>query len=133
MLTKTKTIRVKGQRDMHISVPLAAYNLLREYTKANGCTLTVAISIAVDRYNRLPDRPEPASLGVCTSIRTDGKQCSHYRMPGGDTCSAHGVEYGRIVIALPLELQTKLDRWAAQYGVTVNVMVALAIITTMKG
>ncbi len=132
MLTKTRTIRVKGQRKMHVSVPLAAYDVLMKYAKANGCTLPVAVSIAVDRYSRLPDRPEPASLGTCTATRSDGTQCQHYRMPGQETCSAHGVEYGRILIPLPLELQNKIDRWASQYGVTVNVMIALAIVTTLK-
>ena len=132
MLTKTRTIRVTGQRKMHVSVPLAAYDVLKKYAKANGCTMPVAVSIAVDRYSRLPDRPEPASLGLCTVTRADGKRCPHYRMPGQDTCSAHGVEYGRILIPLPLELQTKIDRWASQYGVTINVMIALAIVTSLK-
>jgi len=132
MLTKTSSIRVNGQRKMHISVPLAAYDVLKKYAKDNGCTMPVAVSIAVDRYSRLPDRPEPASLGLCTAIRTDGNRCHHYRMPGQDTCSAHGVEYGRILIPLPMELQTKIDRWSSQYGVTINVMIALAIVTTLK-
>ena len=133
MLTKTRTIRVTGQRKMHVSVPLAAYDVLMKYARDNGCTLPVAVSIAVDRYSRLPDRPEPASLGICTATRSDGTQCQHYRMPGQDTCSAHGVEYGRILIPLPLELQNKIDRWASQYGVTVNVMIALSIVTSLKG
>ena len=132
MLTKTKSIRVTGQRKMHVSVPLAAYDVLMRYARDNGCTLPVAVSLAVDRYSRLPDRPEPASLGICTATRSDGTQCQHYRMPGQDTCSAHGVEYGRILIPLPLELQNKIDRWASQYGVTVNVMIALAIVTSLK-
>lgn len=132
MLTKTKTIRVKGQRDMHVSIPLAAYKILSDYKKVNGCTLPVAVSIAVDRYSRLVDRPEPATLGVCPATRADGDRCSHYRMPGSDTCSAHGIETCRILVVLPMELQTKIDKWASHYGVNINLMIALAIVTSLK-
>lgn len=133
MLTKTRSIRVSGQRDMHVSIPLTAYNILRDYKKKNGCTLPVAVSIAVDRYSRLPERPEPSSLGVCTSVRADGQPCTNYRMPGSKTCSAHGVESCRVLVVLPMELQTKIDKWAAYYGVHINVMLSLAIITGLKG
>ena len=132
MLTKTKSIRVTGQRKMHVSVPLAAYDVLMRYARANGCTLPVAVSIAVDRYSRLVDRPEPATLGVCTATRADGDHCSHYRMPGSDTCSAHGIEACRILVVLPMELQVKVDTWASHYGVNINLMIALAIVTSLK-
>ncbi len=134
MLKKKHTIHVYGQRTIHLSLPVSADKLLSDYMKRNGCQSPVAIAIAIDRYDRLPEKPTPATLEKCGQTRTDGEPCRRCRMPGQATCSHHGAAYVRRTIRLPLELQSKVDQWTAEgakVGATVNLVIALAIMTTM--
>ena len=136
MLKKRNVIHVYGQRNIHLSLPVAADKLLADYMKRNGCQSTTAVALAIDRYDRLSEKPTPATLEKCGQTRADGKPCQRCRMPGQATCSHHGAAYVRRTISLPLELQNKVDNWTAEgakVGATVNLVIALAIMTTMEG
>lgn len=124
---KRRTVRTPDQRLMHLSLPIAAVTLLDKYSMTNGVTMTTATIVAMDRFNRMPNRPEPAALGTCTAIRTDKQPCPNLRMPSYTTCNAHGVEMAGVAVTFPMELQTRIDGWAAQYGISANLVVAQAI------
>lgn len=125
------SIRVVGQRNLHLNLPLQSYEKLRSYTDANGCTQPTALAVSIDRYSRLADRPVPATIGACGVIRSDGHPCKEMRMPGYQTCAIHGSEYVFIMATLPMEQQILLDKWSSDYHVTVTYMVALAIMTCL--
>ena len=130
-----KKKRAYGQRTIHLSLPVKADQLLADYMKSNGCQSPTAVSLAIDRYGRLPGKPTPATLEKCGVIRADGKPCHWCKMPGQNTCSLHGAAYVERTVILPMEIQVQLDKFTAEHkesGATVNLVVALAIMTTME-
>ena len=105
MPKKIKALPSAKARKMHVSIPLDAYVALETYQRANDCLRSTAVTVAVDRYFRLTDAPDPAPFHRGRS----------------------GPQHVRFLQAFPVELQGKLDRCAAESGTSIGYVVAVAI------
>lgn len=102
-----KSQRPKGQRQIHINIPLSAYDILEKYRLQNGCQQCMALTLAVERYSGLADSIPPASR-------------TKYG-PGSSTESVN------VIVRLPMELQQWVDKTANQHDTSVNRVFETAI------
>lgn len=127
---KRATVRVPAQRQVNLYLPLPVIAAIHKYAKDNGTSVTLATTIAVDRFFRLPNRPKIESLGKCGATTSSGQKCGAYRMPGYIGCNLHEAESASVLVTFPLELQVEIDRFAADRKVSVNLVVAFAVQST---
>lgn len=105
MPKKIKALPNAQARTMHLSLPLDAYLSLEKFQRENDCLRSTAVTVAVDRYFRLTDAPQPATLHRVRS----------------------GPQHVRFLQTFPVELQTKLDRASAELQTSIGYVVAAAI------
>lgn len=89
------------KKKFHISLPADAYDKVLAYMQANDCLRSTTITLAVDRYSRLPVQGKP----VITSY----------------------TGHVRFILALPLELQRQVEQWSRDWQAPVNLVIAQAI------
>jgi len=120
-------MRIPAQRKVNLYLPLPVIGALQAYARSNGVSLTLATTIAVDRFFQLPHLPKLKSLGRCNATMANGQKCMNYKMPGYVGCNVHEAESACVLITFPMALQLRLDQFAAAEDASVNLVVAFAV------
>lgn len=94
-------------RKKKLTIAFDAYELAHQYAHRHGHTLTGVLTLAIDRYERMTNRPEPEH--------------------------AHGVERQQWnVSAMPKETADALTRLSGTYGASEADVVRAAILSTLQ-